>query len=338
MDKIKTQTWHTIHYLGMPASRVKFVQVEREFKEPDEATKVRKSTWSEKLNERKAILEEANPESRYLIKFDEETGEDALFEKNEPDKKKMWAGTTVTFAGIDANDLGASVKVHPISYTEWIACYNPAYSEVFIQKGLSLPHAGIGVSVIMETTDGLIPLTRRGIETPVYPAMLYSPGGGPKPGEGSTEALLQEILEETGLKAGEHFNPNELFMMALIADSRFVGSSHSRPELVARLTVNVTYLQMEKIQQEHVKTKGLKETDVWGLEPVSTYPASLQQVIKLHGREMCPPTEAALTYEFFELRKREIGEAAYEELIEFIQIVGGYEREEFVPPIKRLAG
>jgi 8-oxo-dGTP pyrophosphatase MutT (NUDIX family) len=202
-----------------------------------------------------------------------------------------------------------------------------------------LPYAGIGVSVIMETLDGLIPLTRRGIETPVYPAMLYSPGGGPKPGEGTTEALLQEILEETGLRAGEDFDPNSLFMMALIADTRFAGSSHSRPELVARLPVNVTYLELEKIQQERVRAKGLKETDVWGLEPVSTYPPSLHQVIKLHGYEMCPPTEAALTYEYYEIRKRVVGEdAAYQELADFIQIIGGYEREEFVPPIKRLAG
>ena len=129
-----------------------------------------------------------------------------------------------------------------------------------------------------------------------------------------------------------------LFMMALIADTRFAGSVHSRPELVARLPVNVTYLQMEKIQAKLVEKKGLKETDVWGLEPVSTYPPSLQQVIKLHGREMCPPTEAALSYEFFELRKKEVGEdEALSELNQLIEVLGEYEREDFIPPIKRLA-
>ncbi|MBU1201809.1 MAG: hypothetical protein KJ583_02410 [Nanoarchaeota archaeon] len=173
---IKTDTWHTIEYLGMPASKVNFVYVEREILEPEYATKIRKTTWLSKLEERKEALEKINSKNNYEIKFDEETKEDALFEVK-TSKKKMWAGKTVTFVGLNLSEQKVDIFVHPISYTEWIACYNPEYAAAFKDKNLPLPYAGVGVSVLLESRDGLIPLTRRGIETPVYPGMLYSPGG-----------------------------------------------------------------------------------------------------------------------------------------------------------------
>ncbi len=334
---IKTDTWHTIEYIGMPASKVSFVYVDREVPEPEEARGIRKNVWKEKLEERKRVLETANPNSQYSIMFDQETGENSLFEKGEPDKRKMWAGKTVTMTGYDVSDEKADVLVHPISYTEWIACYNNEYGNVFEKNGLPLTYAGIGASVLIETKDGFIPLTRRGIETPVYPAMLYSPGGGPKPGEGSTEALLQEILEETGLKAKNDIDPSKLHMMALISDTQFAGSRHSRPELVARLPTDLSYKDVEDIQYEMVKKKNRKEADVWGLEPASMNPTSLKQMIKLHGREMCPPTEAALTYELYVVRKKEIGsKAAFAEMAEFTKSIKRYKRSEFEVPVQLL--
>jgi len=332
--EIRTRTWHTNDYIGMPSSKVRFAYVEREAPEPEEAFHVRKSVWKEKLEEKRQDLERANPKNRYLIRLDDETGQESLFEQGEHEKRKMWAGRTVTMADYSVTDEKADIMVYPISYTEWIACHEPEYSEAFEKKGIRIPYAGIGASVLIETRDGLIPLTRRGIETPVYPSMLYSPGGGPKPGEGSTEALLQEILEETGMEANKHFDPSQLHMMALVSDTQFAGSRHSRPELVARLPTDLSYRNIEDIQHAMVRKKNRKETDFLGLEPVSMNLSTLKQIIKLHGREMCPPTEAALTYEIYELRKNEIGhEKAFEELRDFVHGIKKYYRSKYEVPV-----
>lgn len=74
----------------------------------------------------------------------------------------------------------------------------------------------------------------------------------------------------------------------------------------------------------------MKETDIWGLEPVSTNGQSLKQAIKLHGREMCPPTEAALIYNLHEYY------LGFDELKEFVDSIGKYEREEYKVPIRLL--
>jgi 8-oxo-dGTP pyrophosphatase MutT (NUDIX family) len=335
---IKTDTWHTIEYIGMPADNVHYFSVEREIKEPESAKHIRDVAYESQLLERKGVLEKINRGSRYRIRVDEKTGKNALFEvTSDGEKRKMFDGPTITQAqkGYTFDD-DLKIFVYPIVYSEWIACKHPQYAKAFEEEGLPLPYAGIGGSVLIETRDGLILLTRRGMETPVYPARLYPPGGGPKPGENSKEAILQEIREETGLEADRHFDASGLHMMAFISDTRFEGSRHSRPELVARLPTDLSYKQMEGTQQEQIRKKG-KETDVWGLEPVPMNPTSLKQMIKLHGREMCPPTEAGLTYELYELRKEEIGpEAAFAEMMEFTKSIRKYKRSVFEVPVQLL--
>lgn len=261
----------------------------------------------------------------------------------------MWAGTTVTLAqrGIYEEEGRIIVPIYPISYTEWIACDNPEYTRAFREAGLPLPYAGIGVSVLMVTNDGadqddrtygLIPLTRRGIETPVYPGRLYSPGGGPKPGQTSTEAILEEIIEETGLKSGEHFNSDELFMLALVADTRYAGSEHSRPELVAYLPVNTTFSDIERIQHEVSIKRGLRQEDVWGVVPFSAFTPNLGRAIIFSGREMCPPTEAALAHlMFYQEMRREGIEQALKNMEKAMSRIRSFRRVPFVPPIERLA-
>jgi 8-oxo-dGTP pyrophosphatase MutT (NUDIX family) len=344
MDKgrfheIRTGTWHTIEYIGLPAEKVNFVYIEREIPEPEFAQHVREVVYESLLLERKGVLEKIKPEATFNIKVDEKTGKNALFEISpEGDKRKMFDGPTTTQAqkGYVFNDE-LRIFVHQIAYSECIACKHPQYSKAFEDTGLPLPYAGIGDSVLLETKDGHIILTRRGMETPVYPGRLYTPGGGPKPGEDTIKAMHQEIKEETGLESGKHFDSNNLVMIAFISDTYFEGSRHSRPEVVARLPVDLSYRQIEKIQQKQINKKK-KETDVWGLEPVSMNPISLKQTIKLHGREMCPPTEAALTFELYELRKDEIGpEAAFQELSDFTQKIARYTRSRFEVPVQLLS-
>lgn len=332
--RIKTDTWHTIEYVDKPISRVRLYPL-KETEEPPEAKSIRESTWKERLLERKTVLEEACPDSEYEIHYDEETGNDALFDMKDNGRKRMWAGTTITLARYGMyDDIGLAIGTHPISYTNWIACFNPKYAEVFEKEGLPPPYAGMGVSVLMETPDGFFPLTRRGIETPVYPGMLYSPGGGPKPGESSSEAMLKEIVEETGLKSDIHFDPENIHVMAFVSDTNFAGSKHSRPELVAYLPIDPTFRQVEQIQYETAKKKG-RETDVWNIVPISTYPVNLEREILFNGYQMCPPTEAGLAYASHLINKRE-GQPAFENLNKLTEGIKQYKRTPFRPPIQTM--
>lgn len=347
--QMRTPDWHTIEWLNQRASKVNFRVVPRDLGEPDQARRVREATWRQRLEERKAVLNKATPNNIYEIELDDQgdkaTGQPALFEipSGVEKRRRMWAGTTVTLSqrGIYEEDGKTIVPIYPISYTEWIACDNPDYTKAFRDAGSPLPYAGIGISVLMVTNDGadrddrtygLIPLTRRGIETPVYPGRLYSPGGGPKPGQASIEAILEEIKEETGLESGKHFNPDDLFMLALVADTRYAGSEHSRPELVVYLPVNTTFSDIERIQYEVSVKKGRQE-DVWGVVPFSAFTPNLSRAIIFNGREMCPPTEAGLAHlMLYQEMRREGIEQALKNMEATMSRIRSFNRVAYTPP------
>lgn len=294
---LSTESWRTERILFRPASEVTFTPVERDLLEPEAAREIRIETWLMRLQEKAGRLNAGHETSEFVIEDDVEgespTNLPALFEIKDRERKRlMYAGTTVSLAqaGVSDENGRLSVPVYPISYSEWIATTNPKFAQAYKEAEFPLPYAGIGISVLMETTDGQIPLTVRGDKTPVYPGRLYSPGGGPKPGQTSTEAILEEILEETGLTQGEDFDLEKMVMLALVSDIKFDGSSHSRPELVAYLPLNVTYEDLERIRDE----KAQEQADVWD---ITSIPGSLHQLslaLLENERQFCPPTEAGL--------------------------------------------
>lgn len=352
--QMKTPDWHTMEWLNQRASRVNFVEVSRDLEEPKEAQEVRDAYWPIVLERKKMELLQANPSNSYTIHIDDQreraTNKLALFQvRNEGERVVTFDGPNITLAQQEIYQEGDKtlIPTYPILYSEWIACMNPDYAKAFRHAGLPIPYAGIGISVLMVTNDGakqddrtygLIPLTRRGIETPVYPGRLYSPGGGPKPGQTPTEALLEEIIEETGLKDERYYDSDDIFMLALIADTKFAGSEHMRPELVACLPVNATFSEIEKIQHEVSVKKGLPQEDVWGVVSCSAFTPNLARAIIFNGPEMCPPTEAGLTHLLlYQEMKREGLERALESMESFMGRIKSFKRMEFVPPIQRLA-
>lgn len=342
---LRTPYWSTLEILMIPASRVTLDQVPRDLIEPTTAVPIREQTFVRKLRDRQNDLTRVNPNSVYRIHPDTDregaTNYPALFEvlSSGGERMVMWDGPTVTLAqsGPKWDGENFSVPTYPIRYSEWVACQNFRYAEAFRGAGLSLPYAGVGISVLMETTDGMIPLTRRGVETPVYSGMLYSPGGGPKPGQNSTEALMEEILEETGLQTGKHFNPADLTMLALVSDTRFHESDHQRPELIAYLPVNVTFRELEEIQRVQAENKGLKETDVWKVDAFSANLYTLPDGILFYSNQLCPPTEAGLVnFVLFEHLKLSGPEVATQKVARMMRKMELYRREPYIVPITRL--
>jgi 8-oxo-dGTP pyrophosphatase MutT (NUDIX family) len=196
----------------------------------------------------------------------------------------------------------------------------------------------VGISVLLETNDGFIPLTRRGIETPVYPGMLYSPGGGPKEGQTSVEAILEEILEETGLEEGVHFSAEKLVMLAYISDSKHQGTDHERPELVGYLPLDISLKDVHRIRKTYLANRKVPEADVWAYDIVSSDKADVSGKVVYDGNQMCPPTEAALSHlvHFQNCQTNTDPDDAVAATKKFMDRVTMYERAVYHPPISRL--
>jgi 8-oxo-dGTP pyrophosphatase MutT (NUDIX family) len=193
---------------------------------------------------------------------------------------------------------------------------------------------GVGICVLIETSDGFIPMTRRGLETPVYPGRLYLPGGGPKPGQSSVAALVEEIIEEIGLKPSEDFNPNEVKALALITDRHHQGSAHERPEIVFYYKSALTFAELVSKRDQEVVKKGQAPTDVWGIEPVVAKPIDLISKATLDGFQTCPPAEAALMILAHKKLREELGvDRAQKDIDAAINRINRCKPREFSPPI-----
>src|SRR3989344_260679 len=166
-DEMCTVNWNTREVLWGTTNNVEFIQVERDLPEPSNAAEVRRQTWNATLQKRLLELSKHYPDAEYLIILDDQgdaaTGENALFERLSGGelKRKMWAGTTLTLAQQPTQRQGSNLQipVYPINYSEWVACLNPRFARAYYEQRLPAPYAGIGVSVLMETQDGFIPLT-----------------------------------------------------------------------------------------------------------------------------------------------------------------------------------
>lgn len=339
---LQTDWWHTMAVLHCPASQVELSHQQRPEAEPEAARNLRIAEWNLRVEKKCAQLSQVNPDKRYVMEPDS-TGQKTLFEVIDGKNVAcMWDGTTISTTGASKlNSAGIfTLDVYPIKYSEWTSCTNPNYGAEYLKAGQNLPYAGIGISVLMETTDGFIPLTRRGIETPVYPGALYSPGGGPKQGQSSVEAILEEILEETGLEAGKHFSRQDLVMLAYVSDTRHQGSDHGRPELVAYLPLRITARDICDVRDAYLEKKRIPEADVWAYEILRADQSNMRGMVVLRGNEMCPPTEAALSHLIhYKLLQKHSGDvqAAAVETSTFMDRVKSYGRETYHPPIARLA-
>lgn len=336
---LNTDVWSTLRYLDIPAQNVEFHEVDSPVVEPEKARIIREVIWESELVDTKNTLQKVNPNSKYVIEQDEETEMPSLFEEKDGEKKrKMWAGQTLSVDTKNCKFDGDKfrVPVFPISYTVMVAAKNRLYGDSFENEGLPLPKGGVGVSVFIVTVDNFVVLTRRGIETPAYPGRLYAPGGGPLPNEQLDTALINEIKEETGLEENVHYYKGNIGAMALVDDNSYLGSKHSRPEIVARLPVAITFDDLVRIQHELTLKNG-KEHDVWAVTGFSSFPPNLIQQLTFSGGEMCPPAEAGIAHFLLNSIARQEGmERALTKMDETIRRISAIPRKPFVPPIDRL--
>lgn len=220
--------------------------------------------------------------------------------------------------------------------------------EIFRRNGLPLPYAGFGVSVLFQTPSekpghGRYPLTQRNSGIPVYPGRLYSVGGGPLPGQTLTEAINEKIGTITGMVDGKDYNASDMEALAIIEDKRYAFNplqsdalATSRPELVLRVPVDISYDEIEERTYEKAGMEG-KPPNAFGMVAAPVWGPSLLSYIVSRGYEMCPPLEAQLAHAYVADIVRDQGyEAAIAGAKQLTDALNNSERPNFIPSIIRL--
>ena len=248
------------------------------------------------LEKKKTELECAKPGTKYVISDYPETGGLALYEvlQDSQQRKVMWPGTAARLEGFDFDGNKIQLRLGRTNYAELTAQKDPAYRQLFERNGLSLPSAALGVCVAMETPEGLIIQTRRGIDTPVYTGRLYLPGGNHEKIETHpADEIFSEIEEETGLTQDD-FDPTQLRFLGIVMDRQYEGGALQKPDLVAYMKIPMTFNEIEESFSRKIVPKNPK--DVWNLEPAPTGEAGLARYLQTHESDHCPPSHGGLAF------------------------------------------
>jgi len=338
-QKLETDVWTTFEVIDSPATSVRIEKVERPFEEPQNARNVRRKYFLEELEATKGRLEEEarqKGESIELFIGDYDNAAPngvpkALFRRIGEDTKRLnFDGPTTNYAQLRHDRGNFVVGVYPIAFSEWIACKTPDFTKAYEESVGKIPYAGIGISTVVESSDGFFILTQRGTGTPNYPGALFTLGGGLKPEDKVSKGLLNEIVEEAGLEPGKDYNLENIRVMAIGAEKSYAGGAHQRPEIVAYLKSNATWREIVNAQK---KTEF--QTDVAGLVPLDTEPINFASRVAVMGAtgELLPAAEIGLVYAWLKKRENEVGvQQAIKETDILMRTLNQYTRQDYKPP------
>lgn len=312
LDGLGTRDWRVDLYLDdLTPNEVEFLKSDRPFPEPERAKKARNETWEFLLEQTKSRNESDKPDHKYEIRIDDKTEKLALFQTKPEERTIQFDGKTINMTSYHQEGNKLLVGTYPIDWSEWMACLNPEFTKSYLEDIGKKPYAGVGVNIFTITSDGFVPLTLRDIETPNYPWRLFNFGGGPKPGEKSSEAVLLEAAAESGIKkenmGSVHPYPPRLSWMALVSDKHWMESDHERPDFTAVVDIKPTFRELTKAYHLKNEDKRKKETDIKTIIPVQLDLPGLDDFIFSDGYRMCPPTEAGLSLLSYKLREKESG-------------------------------
>jgi len=273
-----------IALLEKPLSDISFKDSEEVYKESEVAKEYRKTFFLQKILEKKlASLTQKNPSGEYrILKNMDELSKinRVIFEGKEPEENDFpllielisdkhykslgWDGNTITipkkdFISKSSGDGVVTINTSTIKYSAWQALLTAEYRLLQNQYDKPLSNAGIGISILVVTSDGYLVFTKRPKDgTPVYPGRFHVVGGGPTPGQTPLEAAIDEIKEELGIIPGKHFDPEKIMALGLAYDLNHQEKPVSRAELLCSLQIEITAAELQAI----FKAKLSKPLDV----------------------------------------------------------------------------
>ena len=341
LDGLGTRNWRIDLYLDdLPPEGIEFYHTDRPFPEPERARKARMETWEQLLEQTKSRNEADKPDHKYEIKIDDKTEKLALFQTKPEERIIQFDGKTINMTNYHQEGNKLLVGTYPIDWSEWMACLNPDFTKAYLEDVDDKPYAGVGVNIFTITSDGFIPITLRDIETPNYPWRLFNFGGGPNPGEKTSEAVLLEAVAESGIKkesmGSVHPYPPRLSWMALVSDRYWMGSEHERPDFTAVVDIKPSFMDLAEAYHRKTADKRNKETDIKTIIPIHLGLPGIDDFVFSDGYMMCPPTEAGLSLLSYKLREMESGpEEAQRVFSENIERLDRYNRGEVLIPKPR---
>lgn len=337
---IETDTWNTISIVDAPAGSVDIKVCKRPFEEPEKARKIREEYFIDVVlpEPKKRLEKDAKAGETYFIDDFKHPGAldnaipKALFRKTSDGEVKRlnFDGPTVNLKGSQRKGGEHIIEIYPISFSEWMACKDPDFTKAYQEEHDWIPYAGVGVSTVLETSDGFFVLTQRGIATPNYPGTLFTVGGGLRPKNQVGEELFNEIVEETGLIHGRDYDPNDIIITAVGADKFYEGGAHARPEITAYLKTNATFQDFVNAQKSTEY-----QADVSGLVPLATDLTNFSSRVAIMGAtgELLSSAEIGLAYAYLKKQEIENGpERAMKDAEDLTSMLNKYKRAEFNPP------
>ena len=152
-------------------------------------------------------------------------------------------------------------------------------------------------------------------------------------------------MEEIKALPGEHFDPKDLQMLALVSDIEFhrlcdsryqdIGDIYwtYRPELVALLPLKIDSKTLLKMEEEKVREKNIRETDVEQIEFTYLSVEHIMKDIEIHGYRTCPPTTVGFAWMMFWLLNKQYGfDRALNEITERMAKLRRIPLRVFTPP------
>ncbi len=244
--QLRTNSWQLAQFLLTPLSKVRINIGPRPVPEPAEAALIRAKHYHEVLE--KSLLKlssESKNAFRYVIAQDNQAPLRQALYQIAPDgarRKIIWDGISLSLSrGRFEEDSGQRYEAiaHLVNYSEILACADPNYGAAFRTAKRSTPHAELGISCIVETTDGLSALVRRGDSVPIYPGRYSLPSGNVTPLKSLVDDISSELEEELGLQSGTDFEASSLVAIGLVYDLGRHNRMHKAQEIVTRVALKI---------------------------------------------------------------------------------------------------
>lgn len=271
-ESVSVENWTVLSLIERPLYAVEFTQIDSPQSEHPEAAEYREGLFTEALNRRLNSLKENNPSRDLFLDRDSENNLclcEVLSTGNI--KKIMWDGKIINIPQMqfqsEADDGSIEIRTFEMNYSTWHALLSPEYRHIQEKHNMHIGYAGLGISILVETSDGYLAFTKRPAgETLVYPGRMHVVGGSPLPGQSPIQAAIEEVEEELGLKCREDFNPQDLFALGIVLDNRHQGHPIVRPEIACCLKIKLTAEELRKKFEKFYEDPRNVQPDVEGIE------------------------------------------------------------------------
>ncbi|MDP3063250.1 MAG: NUDIX domain-containing protein [Chloroflexota bacterium] len=194
--------------------------------------------------------------------------------------RRLTDGVLYRVLGFSQSAERLRISLGRTSYREYL-CTNVAHPEWRQEYGPECMSDAVAVTGVAVTQDGQVPVQRRSALVGEWPgAYAVAPSGHPQPPNTIQEALMEELVEETGARHDEVEGEPRLTGLVL-------ETARHKTEVTFLLRLALTWAQLK----ERVPA------DAWeyqSLEPLTWTPGACAEFLLSHEEETIPQSHGGL--------------------------------------------